>query len=497
MPVTVSTVDTAQPWRYSGSTDLPSGYYEPLSKLNCGRSITNVQNDRKQTQTSKVSITKMDRFVTESLATPRHFSVEDYPQKHLRPMALRAENSKHQLTYDVDDKRTGPAKAIQITSKRIGIEDIMEAPPSKFARSVASHPEHDKTLSKSPPMNKNACPTTKVNLEVNQENLIAFDMLQEPIKLYHEWDDKNLTQLQCFIRKICIDVFTVTKDDVQHYYLTGKNITICVGQVGFRCSFCRSAYPIGQIRGSIYFPSSIKKLYSAAMNLIQRHFSSCPCIPANVKERYYELKQIDGRSGASRVYWTQSAANLGLFDTAEGIIRYCAAKVIKNGNQYSDPSQEYSERNEAMGDGFSVQNNYQATEMEYICWPEDQASTSRFTYFLLRQMTLCAFTEGDRLGKRRELPLGFGGIACRHCISDFGTGRFFPSSIKTMSDTTKTLNILHAHLLNCGKCPTAVKDEANELRKSHEQERTALRFGSQTAFFSKIWCRLHPSGEDF
>jgi hypothetical protein len=369
-------------------------------------------------------------------------------------------------------------------------------------------------------------------------------MLQAPIKLYHELDEKNLTQLQCFIRQICIEIFTVATDDVQDY-LTGKGNTICVGQVGIRCSFCRFARPTSVIRGSIYFPRSIDLIYGAAMNLIQRHFFTCPCIPANVREQYCELKQVDARSGASRVYWTQSAANLGLFDTAEGIM-YCAAKAVavqasalcSEGYSSQDPSRKTavsthrhhlnsvdsdlsswneralgmnhhgneqkenscqggSERNEALGDRFTLQNNHEASEIEYICWPEDQTSTTRFTYFLMRQMTLCTFTEGDRLGKRKELPLGFGGIACRHCISDFGTGRFFPSSIKTMSDTTKTLNILHAHLLKCRKCPTAVKDEANELRKSHEQERTALRFGSQTAFFSKIWCRLHPSGKDF
>jgi hypothetical protein len=112
-------------------------------------------------------------------------------------------------------------------------------------------------------------------------------------------------------------------------------------------------------------------------------------------------------------------------------------------------------------------------------------------------MTSCKFTEGDRLGKRKQLPLGFPGIACRHCISDFGSGRFFPSTLKTISDTSKTLNVLHRHVLKCRNCPSNIKEELNTLRMSHDTERANMVFGCQKAFFFKIWKRIHTDQQQF
>ena len=108
-------------------------------------------------------------------------------------------------------------------------------------------------------------------------------------------------------------------------------------------------------------------------------------------------------------------------------------------------------------------------------------------------MQPCVFTEADRLGKRKGLPPGFPGLACRHCFGGYGSGRFFPSSIKTLSDTSKTLNVLHNHMQRCRKCPGDVRETLDKLRKFHDEQRSKMKFGSQKAFFARIWDRLHSN----
>jgi hypothetical protein len=126
-----------------------------------------------------------------------------------------------------------------------------------------------------------------------------------------------------------------------------------------------------------------------------------------------------------------------------------------------------------------------------LVMPEDEPYSTAFSFHLLSQMQPCVFTEADRLGKRKGLPPGFPGLACRHCFGGYGSGRFFPSSIKTLSDTSKTLNVLHNHMMRCRKCPAEVRDTLDGLRREHDEERAKMKFGSQKAFFAKIWDRLH------
>jgi len=123
--------------------------------------------------------------------------------------------------------------------------------------------------------------------------------------------------------------------------------------------------------------------------------------------------------------------------------------------------------------------------------PEYKYLATAYSYALLSQMQACAFTEADRLGKRKGLTLGFAGLACRHCYGGYGSGRFFPSNIKTMSDTSKTLNVLHSHMMRCRKCPIRVKVGLQTLRLGHDEERSRMKFGSQKAFFVNIWKKLH------
>lgn len=138
-----------------------------------------------------------------------------------------------------------------------------------------------------------------------------------------------------------------------------------------------------------------------------------------------------------------------------------------------------------------VSNDGSDTSPLLVVIPSDKCRTTEFTFHVMAQVQHCAFTEADRLGRRRNLEVGFLGLACRHCFGGSCSGRFFPSSIKTMSDGSKTLNVIYGHICSCKKCPIDIKQRLNRLRETHESEMNNLPLGSQRTFFTKIWKRLH------
>ena len=359
-----------------------------------------------------------------------------------------------------------------------------------------------------------------------------FAMLQTPLPLAMESDKDWLTPLHCFVRRHCVEVFTASESDVATPS-KGKRKPIQVGQVGIRCPHCRTLDAEGddksRERGSVYYPTTISSIYNATMNLLQRHLHNCPAVPDDIMRQYETLKADDARSGTSKRYWIESALSLGLVDTPNGI-RHSALRPPplpslthqqestgqsasrRDSNEFfstkSNAMQEMKEagvagaageqggRNEAAKAGGSVnelapKSGLEMADSAPLVTMADKPYATTFSYHLLSQMQPCVFTEADRLGKRKGLPPGFPGLACRHCFGGYGSGRFFPSSIKTLSDTSKTLNVLHNHMMRCRKCPSEVKESLERLRTTHDEERAKMKFGSQKAFFARIWERLH------
>jgi len=354
-----------------------------------------------------------------------------------------------------------------------------------------------------------------------------YATLQEALPLAMPNDKDWLTPLHCFVRRHCVEVFTATPTDVATPS-KGKRKPIQVGQVGIRCPHCHPhKYPYmnrnGQVhhpreRGSVYYPTTIASIYNATMNLLQRHLHSCSSVPHDIMARYAELKADDARSGTSKKYWVDSAKSLGLIDTPKGIhfsslrppplpslsqqqFRTVVSSAGRRNsldffsNKSNAEPRDGHYDGESNNDSPSQQRSSVMDNSEPLVLAEDKSTATGFSYELLRQMQPCVFTEADRLGKRKGLPPGFAGLACRHCFGGYGSGRFFPSSIKTLSDTSKTLNVLHNHMMRCRKCPRDVRDRLEKLRLSHDDERAKMKFGSQKAFFAQIWSRLHD-GKD-
>jgi len=327
--------------------------------------------------------------------------------------------------------------------------------------------------------------------------------------------DKDwITPLHCFVRLYCVELFTATTSDIVHRSSKGKRGAIHAERIGIRCPHCHKGHSsahtskCGLNKGSVYFPTSIASLYNAVMNLLQRHMHVCENVPKEILQRYNDLKADDARSGTSKKYWIESAKTLGLVDTEHGIqFSSHASPSFPNFHQPTEcfstdgvgtptPSPISNLNMYPKGAGSPSLSNGDDTlfsdiEGGPLVAPEYKYLATAYSYALLSQMQACVFTEADRLGKRKGLPLDFAGLACRHCYGGYGSGRFFPSNIKTMSDTSKTLNVLHSHMMRCRKCPTRVKVGLQTLRLGHDEERSKMKFGSQKAFFVNIWKRLH------
>jgi len=139
----------------------------------------------------------------------------------------------------------------------------------------------------------------------------------------------------------------------------------------------------------------------------------------------------------------------------------------------------------------------------HLLQPSDRKLTTDFTLAIMDQVDFVFLGLKDRKLSRRKLhPTRYAGLACRHCKPGDGqTGRYFPSTLKTLSDPQKTLHAIHKHLTRCVHCPNSVKLKIIDLQRSHKDQNMVLmkdrRGGGKRTFYRRIWALLHDiSGAD-
>jgi len=330
-------------------------------------------------------------------------------------------------------------------------------------------------------------------------------------------DNESSTSLQYFVHRYCMEFFTVCTSDIYHYSLEAKRSHIHTGQIGIRCPYCQKVKhnvsseittSARMNKDSMYFPPAIDSIYFMTLELLQTHLHICDYVPPIITERYNELKVYDTSNAISRQYWIESANALGLIDTAHGIrSSRCAHPSIKSDTAFTGvlSSDSNVESPVTLIDSNLMMQTTDTLPSiindKNICFsdieggplvdPKYRHLATAYSYAVLSQMQACAFMESDQRNKRSYHPLGYAGLACRHCSGEDGRSRFFPSNLKTMSDTSKTLNVLHSHILRCRHCPLRVKVGLQNLRLRHDEERSKMKFGSQKAFFIGVWNRLH------
>jgi hypothetical protein len=116
--------------------------------------------------------------------------------------------------------------------------------------------------------------------------------------------------------------------------------------------------------------------------------------------------------------------------------------------------------------------------------------------FALAQMQLCQITADDRTGRCRDHPNDFMGMCCKHCGGKAGKpgyGRYFPSSIRSLSQVDSCKHIMKHVGSTCQRCPPEVRSTLLRLQQMEKTKR--IRYGSRKMFFRRVWARLHGDTE--
>ena len=244
----------------------------------------------------------------------------------------------------------------------------------------------------------------------------------------------------------------------------GRKKALTLGQIGIGCLHCKNSEY--KLKGSTYFPTSISGIYNATMIIQQRHFPVCPSVSRETYCQYQRLKGLTARSASTKEYWVSAARKLGLVDTSKGVFFKQSSHV----DDTSAPPLPQASFPQGASIAAAAQ---QATPLVCLVEPSDKIFATEYSYFVMEQMTTCIFTEADRLGKRKCHTVGFAGMACKHCVGGNGSGRFFPLTLKTFSDVSKSIHVLRNHLIKCTKAPRDMAETVTLLYKQHKNEKVS------------------------
>lgn len=286
-------------------------------------------------------------------------------------------------------------------------------------------------------------------------------------------DKMALSPLRCFLRsQVC--AFSATAEDIAVRAPTTFSIT--VGQVGIGCIHCVNQPSKLRSNRAVCFPFSIARIYQSVADIQRFHFGECKMLPPEVKEKFLSLQRASSKGSkglATRQYWVTSARKLGLVDTPQG---------IRFGRDPSRPEQTAMSLDILAQVAFNV-----TTASRALVLPEDKPYIAEFLYVVMEQLQPCRFTEADR-NKRRLKDVGCIGVECKHCAGQVDGRKFFWSSVNAVESNFVSV---HTHMMECRLVPDELKDKLAELKKLRKEQTTALKTGSQKAFFSRVWARLH------
>ncbi len=321
-------------------------------------------------------------------------------------------------------------------------------------------------------------------------------------------DPEWLSEMNCFIRKNCIEAFSANEGKIRllsplpvntfkflksdfdfsfgsdDVFKSSKRGRIAMKQVGIRCVFCAKEDVDKRAMSAISYPVSSSGIYESVKRWNKIHLPLCKCIPKEIKDKIEELEKSSSVP-TTRQYWIDSARALGIEDTPGGL------RFTHNVNDSANTDRASRELLSARSVSKSGENKGSngSSKGNYIVFPEDESVITPFLYALLRQLEPCQFTDADRYIARSRCSQGFNGFQCRHCSGHAGLGKYFPTSPKALSTNSTSQNIF-SHVLKCRKCPEEVKEKLKSLKydKGHWTRRTT---GWRQKFFEDVWKRLH------
>ena len=126
-------------------------------------------------------------------------------------------------------------------------------------------------------------------------------------------------------------------------------------------------------------------------------------------------------------------------------------------------------------------------ELVEVIWEEDKKVLSDFVVTVMEQVVACRATDEDTKRKHRKIHVGYPGAVCRHCMGRNGEGRYFFTTIESL---TTLGTVFEKHFAKCPHVPSNIKKAISTSKMSHHEQRKHLPSGTQQAYFLKLWDRL-------
>eukprot|EP00977_Amphora_coffeiformis_P011399 scaffold2760_cov167-Amphora_coffeaeformis.AAC.13 len=260
-------------------------------------------------------------------------------------------------------------------------------------------------------------------------------------------------------------------------------------------------------------------------------------MPGHVRTRIEQLRISCSSRGGRKQYWIDSAKRLGLVDTPHGIHfnrdptgpippmigTYDTPKGRKKKETASSagplapkagntPADDHSsvpgEGADAVGEGEGVEGSAKKRSVSPVIlerppqpppdarplvFPNDKNLISDYLYLTLEQMAPCNLMEADRVGCYKNRDIGFPGLACRHCVGQAGSGRYFPASEASLSQTTTSQTVMN-HVRNCRRCPIEIRENLEIMKRNRMgpdgKRADKPKHGGRKVFFHRLWCRI-------
>jgi len=205
-------------------------------------------------------------------------------------------------------------------------------------------------------------------------------------------------------------------------------------------------------------------------------------MPPDVRATFLRLQSESAKGSrglATRTYWVDSAKKIGLADGPAGMY-FCRDPLLPPPPPDSDAesldllAQVASGNNESIG-------------KEPLVTLQDKPTIAEFLFLVMEQLRPCRFTDADR-NKRRSKNVGSIGVECKHCAGKIDGRKFFWSSVSAAESNFVSV---HSHMLGCKYIPDGMKVELTRLKALRREQTSRLKTGSQKAFFTRVWARLH------
>ena len=333
-------------------------------------------------------------------------------------------------------------------------------------------------------------------------------------------DDSMLNEFDCLIRKDLIEVCSSSIEDVKRFFsATGKyGRPHAEGQIAIRCKYCKgdntdeaSIVPTTS-RTGIFFPFSIRSLRNQSLVLAKYHVDDCDKMPVELKTKilsYSDRDNSKSRTGR-REFWTKSAKAIGMDDSPYGIVfrkdptttllheeeecleksKQCGPTVEEQNNDGKDGTNEVVRTTPPDTPyGNNVNKNTMLSNCEPLVFDEEKPLIADYLFAVMQQMRRVVLRESDRIGCYRLREKGFPGLACKWCIGQAGSGRYFPASEASLSQTTTSQTILN-HIRMCSRCPSNIREEIDSMVRLSPKKKDKPKHGGRKVFFHRLWCRI-------